>query len=180
MMQTTTEPKAIPELSVSIVINAPVERVWDEITKTGRVQKALYNTVLETDLVPGHRLRYYSIDKKRVFVVGEVVEVTPPTRFVHTYVFCQKPEAETLVTWELEALEGSGCRVNLTHGGWTTAHHKPEKHEAGWEQILGLLKTVVETGEIPLGWRIMYAIMKRMMFLLPKSTRADGADERGW
>ncbi len=44
----------------------------------------------------------------------------------------------------------------------------------------GVPKTVVETGEIPLGWRIMYAIMKRTMFLLPKSTRADGADERGW
>ena len=179
MADINTEPKPIPELSVSIMINASIERVWHEITKTGHVQKAVYNTVLETDLVPGHRLRYYSIDKKRVFVVGEVVEVTPPTRFVHTYVLCQKPDPETLVTWELEAVEG-GCRVNLTHGGWTTEHHKPEKHEAGWTQILGLLKSVVETGQIPFGWRVMYAIMKRTMFMLPKSTKADGADDRGW
>ncbi len=31
MTETTAEPKPIPELSVSIVINAPVERVWDEL-----------------------------------------------------------------------------------------------------------------------------------------------------
>jgi hypothetical protein len=30
-----------------------VQRVWDEITHTGRVQPALYNTILDTELVPG-------------------------------------------------------------------------------------------------------------------------------
>jgi uncharacterized protein YndB with AHSA1/START domain len=161
------------------MIEAPIEKVWDEITKTGRLQKALYNTVLETDLVPGSRLRYYSVDKKRVFVVGEVVEVQAPTKFVHTYVNCLKPDPETLVTWELESADG-GCRVNMTHTGWTTAHHKPEKHEAGWKEILGLLKSEVETGTIPFKWRVIYRIMGWTMFLLPASTKAGGAEARGW
>ncbi len=147
MTDTTTEPKPIPALSVSIMINASIERVWHEITKTGHVQKAVYNTVLETDLVPGHRLRYYSIDKKRVFVVGEVVEVTPPTRFVHTYVLCQKPDPETLVTWELEAVEG-GCRVNLTHGGWTT--NGPATTGSAWSrQASSPVRSATSTGASP-------------------------------
>ena len=60
-----------PDHVLSIRIDRPVERVWEEITKIGRVQRAFFNTVLESDMVPGHRLRYYSPDRKRVFVVGE-------------------------------------------------------------------------------------------------------------
>lgn len=73
-----TDETQLPEHVVSIHIDVPVQRVWDEITKTGRIQRALYNTVLESDLQPGSPLRYYSPDRKRVFVVGEVVEVDPP------------------------------------------------------------------------------------------------------
>ena len=58
---------------VSIEINVPRQRVWDEITKLGRVQRAVMNTLLESALVPGAKMRYYSPDKKRVFVVGKVV-----------------------------------------------------------------------------------------------------------
>ena len=36
----------LPDHVVSIHIGVPVQRVWDEITRTGRVQRALYNTVL--------------------------------------------------------------------------------------------------------------------------------------
>lgn len=79
-----TDETQLPEHVVSIHIGVPVQRVWDEITKTGRIQRALYNTVLESDLQPGSPLRYYSPDRKRVFVVGEVVEVDPPRKFAHT------------------------------------------------------------------------------------------------
>ena len=84
-----TSPEASPQAThvCSIHIDVPVERVWEEITKTGRVQRALYNTVLDCELKPGSRLRYYSPDKKRVFILGEVVEVDPPTRVSYTYRF---------------------------------------------------------------------------------------------
>jgi uncharacterized protein YndB with AHSA1/START domain len=50
---------------LTIDIKVPRERVWQEITKIGRLQRALMNTVLESDLVPGSKLRYYSPDRKR-------------------------------------------------------------------------------------------------------------------
>ena len=177
----------MPDLSVrppeqhvlSIEIRAPIQRVWDEITKTGRIQRALYNTVLETDLVPGSRLRYYSPNKKRVFIVGEVVEVTPPTKLSHTYRFTQRDEPFTLVTWQLDETT-DGCRVTLTHSGWTEAHHAPEKVRAGWEEILGLLKVVLETGDIPRKTKILYSIMGMMMFMMPKATRVEEVERSGW
>lgn len=167
-----TEPTPLEDHVMSIVIRAPRQAVWDEITRTSGIQRWIYNTALEASLQPGGRLRYYSPNRKRVFVIGEVVEVEPPSRFQHTYVMTQNPEPATLVTWELEEVE-EGCRVTLTHSGWTTAHAKPDKVAAGWNQILGLLKTEMETGKLPFGIRAMYAVMGAMMWALPKTTKTE-------
>lgn len=165
---------------ISIWIAVPVQRVWEEITKTGRVQRALYDTVLECELVPGSRLRYYSPDRKRVFVVGEVVEVEPPRKFAHTYRFTTwKTGKPTLVTWELEE-EAGGCRVTIVHSGWTAEHRAPEKTAAGWEEILRLLKHELETGKLPLKTRLTFRVLSWLIFLLPRTTRTEYVDERGW
>ncbi|GAB4196642.1 MAG: hypothetical protein Tsb002_30160 [Wenzhouxiangellaceae bacterium] len=164
---------------LSIDIMVPVQKVWDEITKTGRIQKALYNTVLESAMQPGAKLRYYSPDRKRVFIVGEIVEFSPPTRLVHTYMMTQRPETPSLVTWELAPIDG-GCRVTLTHAGWTNQATTHKGVVGGWKQILGLLKADLETGRLPFGTRVMYALMGRMMFMLPKSTKTEEVEKAGW
>lgn len=174
-----TEADLRDERVVSIYIDAPIQRVWEEITKTGSLQRPLYNTVLIGDLAPGSRLRYASADRKRVFVVGEVIEVSPPTRFVHTYIMTMNPDPETTVAWEL-AEEGTGCRVTLTHSGWTDQHSTGDKTEKGWGEILSLLKAEVETGSIPLKTRLIYRLMGLFSFALPKRTKADYADKQGW
>jgi uncharacterized protein YndB with AHSA1/START domain len=162
---------------VSIHIAAPVTRVWEEITCVGRLQPALYNTVLESALETGSRLRYYSPDRKRVFVVGEVVEVAPPRRFAHTYRFTTwEPGPPTLVTWELEE-EAGGCRVTITHSGWTAAHEDPAKTGKGWREILELLKHLLETGALPLRARLVFRVLGWLSFLLPRSTRIAVVDE---
>lgn len=160
---------------VSIEIEAPVDRVWAEITKTGVVQRPLYNTILETDLKPGSPVKYYSPDRKRIFVIGRVIDVDPPNMFSHTYMFTSRDEPPTLVTWNLEP-SGTGCRVTVTHTGWTDEHKAPEKSAGGWREILGLLKEEIETGQIPLKTRLMYAMMNRMMFVMPKTTMAPNAE----
>lgn len=162
---------------ISIDIAAPVDRVWAEITKTGSVQRPLYNTILDSTLEPGSPVRYFSPDRKRIFVIGRIVDIDPPRMFSHTYMFTTKDEPATLVTWELEP-SGSGCRVTVTHSGWTEAHSNAEKSAAGWREILGLLKAEVETGQIPLKTRMMYAMMNSMMFIMPRSTLAANAEER--
>ena len=173
------EPKPLDPLVLSVDIHVPVQRVWDEITKTGSIQRPLYNCLLETTLRPGSRLRYYSPDKKRVFVVGEIVEVDPPRRLKHTYHFMMNGiEPPTMVTWELTEIPG-GCRVTLTHAGFTSAHKAPEKQGAGWREILGLLKSELETGTIPFKTRLMYSVMGLTMWMLPKSTRIEEVEKAG-
>jgi hypothetical protein len=42
--------------------------------------------------------------------------------------------------------------------------------DGGWPSILGRLKLVCETGKIGMKDRLMFAMMKSMMFMMPKST----------
>ena len=162
------------EHMVSIDIEAPVDRVWAEITRTGVIQRPLYNTILETDLKPGSPVKYFSPDRKRIFVIGRIVDVEPPKMLRHTYMFTTKDEPPTLVTWNLEPTD-DGCRVTVTHEGWTEEHKAPEKSAGGWREILGLLKAEIETGQIPLKTRMTYAMMNRMMWMMPKTTMAPAA-----
>ena len=177
--QKTPAAQKLEDHVVTVDIMVPRQKVWDEITKLGRVQRAVMNTVLESSLKAGSRLRYYSTDKKRVFVVGEVLEVTPPSRFVHTYMFTMRPEQPTVVTWELTEIPG-GCRVVLRHGGWVDQVKTHKSVVGGWRDILRLLKTELETGDIPLRTKLLYAIANRIMFAMPKSTTVDEVTRKGW
>jgi uncharacterized protein YndB with AHSA1/START domain len=164
----------------AIDIKVPIQKVWAEITKTGGLQPAIYNTRLEMQPRPGSRLRYYSPNKKRVFVVGEVLEIEPPRKFKHTYHFLMNgKEPPTIVTWELAEIPG-GTRVTLTHAGFTTAHKGATKQQAGWQEILALLKSELETGGIPFKTRMMYGMMGMMSFMLPKTTRVEEAERMGF
>jgi len=160
---------------VSIDINAPVDRVWGEITRTEGVQRPLYNTILDSDLKPGSPVKYLSPDRKRIFVIGRVIDIDPPNMLQHTYMFTSKDEPPTLVTWNLEPI-AEGCRVTITHTGWTDEHKAPEKSAGGWREILGLLKSEVETGEIPVKMRVTYWMMGKMMWMMPKTTMAPNAE----
>ncbi len=168
-----TEPTMLDDVVHSIHIAAPVQRVWDEITALGRVQDIMFHTILDSDLEPGSRMRYYSPDRKRIWIVGDVVEVSPPNRFVHTYRFTDiEDEGETLVTWELGE-ESGGTRLTLTHSGFTTEAKTHKKVQGGWVSILELLKTVAEGERIPLKWRMMYRMMDAFQWMMPKATKAE-------
>jgi len=157
----------------SIDIRAPRQRVWEEITRLGSVSDILFHTILESELTPGAKLRYWSPDKKNIWIVGTVMEVTPPSRFVHTYRFTDiTDESETVVTWELtEAPDGT--RVTLTHSGFTDQAKTHKKVSGGWVTILDLLKVVAEGGRLGFKWKAMYWMMDSFGWMMPKSTRAD-------
>ena len=171
--------KPLPDQVLSIEIKAPIQKVWQEITKTGAVQRATNNTVLESPMTPGAKLRYYSPSKKRVFVVGQIVEIAPPRRFSHTWKFTMSPDDPTLVTWELAEIPG-GCRVTLTHSRWADASKMYKNVGKTWAEILRLLKLELETGDIDLKAKVMYGMMGAFEFMLPKTTTVEHANRVGW
>jgi len=171
--------KPLPDHVLTIDIQAPIDSVWREITKTGAIQRFANNTVMEGTLAPGNKLRFYSPSKKRVFVVGEVVEVVPPRKFAHTWKFTMSPDEPTLVTWQLAESAG-GCRVTLTHSRWTDAAKMYKKVHTTWASILRLLKLELETGDIDRKTKMMYAMFGALEFMLPKTTTVEHANRVGW
>jgi uncharacterized protein YndB with AHSA1/START domain len=175
-----TAPKPLPDQVLSVEIKAPIQKVWQEITKTGAVQRSLNNTVLESAMTVGSKLRYYSPSKKRVFVVGEIVEISAPRRFSHTWKFTMSPDDFTLVTWELSEAPGNACRVTLTHSRWTEAAKSYKNVGKTWGEILRLLKLELETGDIDTKTKFVYGMFGALEFMLPKTTTVEHANRAGW
>ena len=67
------------------------------------------------------------------------------------------------------------------HSGWTAGQVKHHKGAAtGWAEILDLLKQDLETGDIPLKWKLMYAMMNGMLFMMPSRTKVEKVDRAGY
>lgn len=170
----------LPDQVLSIDIHVPVEKVWHEITKTGAIQRAFNNCVMEGQLKPGMKLRFYSPSKKRVFVIGEVVEVAPPSKFAHTWKLTMGPDDFfTLVTWELSPISG-GTRVKLTHSRWLDTAKSYKNVSTTWSDMLRLLKMDLETGDIDGGTKFKYMMFGALEFMLPKSTTIDAVSKQGY
>ena len=80
---------------------------------------------------------------------GEILEVDPPRRLVHTMLahFDAEAEAEgySRVTWEIEQVEDS-CRLTVTHDQMREGAN--DQLYGGWPMILSGLKTWLESGEL--------------------------------
>ena len=165
------------ERQVHVVeIKAPVAEVWAEITKLKQIQKPMFGTVLESDFKPGSRMIYRSEDGKRVFIIGEVHEFVPPTRFVHTFRFTNLPETPTLVEWTLEE-KGGVTRVTVVHSKFVNQKKTADSVRTSWVDILANIKAVVETGDVPFKTRLMLRMMSAFMFMAPKDTLRENIAE---
>ena len=159
------------EIRHSITIAAPIDLVWAEITKVGARQRAQLDSVLETSFRPGDPLYYKSQDGSRIFMVGRVLEVDPPTTFRHTQVLTMRDDPLTEVAWHLEPVPG-GTRVPLVNRGWP-AGAEMEKVDATWKGILASLKSVVETGDVTGRQKMTLFLMRTFMFMMPAKTRSE-------
>jgi uncharacterized protein YndB with AHSA1/START domain len=164
------------ELLHSIVIAAPIDAVWAELTRLDGRQRAMMDTVLDSALEPGAPLYYKSPDGKRVFIVGRVIEVDPPRHLSHTQRVTTRDDPFTLVTWTLEEVEG-GTRVTMRHTGWPDDTKKLHQVDGTWASIMPELKRLLETGKISRGMRVRYRMYSWFMWAMPAKTRTENVPE---
>ena len=158
-----------------IVIQADIQRVWRELTKTDEAQGAVFNAWLHTTgLAPGAPMQMRTGSGKHVIVVGDVVEWDPPRRFVHSHRFTQYDDPVCRVAYDLKPLpDGRGVEVTLSVIGLPAGSPTAKSMASGGHTILANLKAICETGRPPVGTRAMYWMFDRMEFVLPKRTRAE-------
>ena len=147
-----------------IYIKAPIAAVWDAVTSPEWNGRYGYKGVGHYELKPGGKYRCMANDDMRkyglpeVIVDGEVIEVQPPNKLVHTYRFLfndeNRKEGFSRITFELQDTGQGFCRLTVTHdvtgmplmAGATISKFSTEGG-GGWNWILSDMKSLLETGK---------------------------------
>lgn len=156
-----------------VFIEAPIEKVWNELVKTDELLPFFFGSVCRTtgQLQVGAPIAMETTNGKYRSVVGAVLEFDPPNRYAHTFKFTGHDDPPCTVTYELEAVEG-GTRFSLV----TTNVPAGTKTESGMAQggnfIVKTFKQVVEQGRPSFGTRFLLGIMGLAQPLTPKTSRS--------
>jgi uncharacterized protein YndB with AHSA1/START domain len=160
-------------LVARITIRGSIEAVWRELTKNDEPQAAVFNAWLHAQsFLPGARLQMRTANGKNVMVIGDIVDFDPPRRFAHTFRFTMYDDAPCTVIYDLKPVPG-GVEVSLTVENLPVGTRTAKQMQLGSKLITMRLKAVVETGRPGLGTRIVYLLLGRLGFVLPKRTRVE-------
>ena len=131
-----------------IYIRTTPERLWEAITDPDIRERYQFGVRVESAWTPGSALAMGSPRAPGPLGEGEVLEVDPPRRLVHTlrslWSDDVRDEGFSRVTWEITQVEDS-CLLVVTHDQLRDGA-SPEIY-GGWPMILSGLKTWLETGE---------------------------------
>jgi len=158
-----------------VIINGPINRVWQEITRTDIPQKCMFNMRIHT---PGNALKLGAPMQARtksgkyVGVIGKVLEFDPPRRYAHTFKFTRFDDPPCKVTYDLREVP-QGTEFTLTISDLTAGTKTAKQMIAGSKLIVNTLKRVVETGKPSFGVRALYVLFGILEPLNPKSTRVE-------
>jgi uncharacterized protein YndB with AHSA1/START domain len=132
-----------------IYIRTTPERLWEAITDSEIRSKYNFGAGVVSEWTPGSSLVMGGETAGRLLGEGEVLEVDPPRRLVHTLVALWgddvKEEGASRVTWEIEPVADS-CRLTVVHDQMREGANA--QLYGGWPMILSGLKTWLETGEL--------------------------------
>lgn len=162
------------DLVFRILINAPLQRVWRELTKSGEAQGAIFNAWLHSRgaLATGAAIQMRTGTGKHTLVVGDVIEHSPPHRFVHSHRFTQYDDPVCQVSYDLVEVAG-GVQVTLRVTGVTAGTRSANDMASGGTMIVNTLKTICETGRPALGTRLKYVMFGVLEFVLPARTKSE-------
>jgi uncharacterized protein YndB with AHSA1/START domain len=146
------ETLSTPTQVYQVFIRSTPERIWQAITDPEFTTKYFHGSRVELKLVAGSEYRSYSPDRSELWVDGEVVEVDPPRRLVHTWRAAYEPrmaeEEPSRVMWEIEDRGEGMCLLTVVHDRLEGAPKTAQSVSGrGWMYVLSGLKTLLETGD---------------------------------
>ncbi|MBV9100016.1 MAG: SRPBCC domain-containing protein [Candidatus Dormibacteraeota bacterium] len=138
-----------PAQVYTVFIRASRDKVWDAITKPEFTRRYFFGSEPASNWAPGDRLRWTENGSGRELVDGEIIECSPPSRLVHTWIVqydeSMTAEGPSRVTWELEENDGV-TRLTAVHDQFPAGSRVYDSVAGGWPLVLSGLKTLVETG----------------------------------
>src|SRR5438067_1266326 len=138
------------EKMFEIYIRTTPERLWEAITDTEIRSKYNFGVCVNSDWKPGSKIETIHPNADGPLGDGEVIDVDPHRRLVHTMRALWsdevKSERTSRVTWEIEPVGDDSCRLTIVHDQLRDGAN--EQLYGGWPMILSGLKTWLETGEL--------------------------------
>lgn len=129
-----------------IMIRAPIDKVWAELTRTDKVLPFFFNAVCDTTgLEKGAPIRMRTKDGRYTTVVGDVLIFEPPYRYSHTFKFTQFDDPWCTVHYLLKEVDG-GTEFTLINENVPAGTQTEKYMTQGGAFITSNLKAIVETG----------------------------------
>lgn len=132
-----------------LYIKTKKEKLWEALTDPEKTRQYFYGTAIKSDLKKGSTIEYKSTDregKENIALFGEITEVVPYKRLVHTFNFPGNDDKTTRAVYEIEEVD-SGVKLTLTHDQFPEVNETYKSVGEGWPFILSGLKTLLETGK---------------------------------
>ena len=129
-------------------IAATPQKVFDAIIKP-EIAGQYWGHENVSDWTPGAPWQHIRTDAERTLqLVGEVVEITPPSRLVVTWANASQaadPDAYSRVTFEVEPYDDM-VRLTVSHDDLIAGSGMATGVSKGWPIVLSSLKSFLETG----------------------------------
>ena len=157
-----------------VIIKAPINRVWAELTRTDVVLPFFFNSRLETTaLAVGAPVRMRSGNSGQYTgVVGEVLEFDPPHRYAHTFRFTTLEDPPCKVTYVLKEVEG-GTEFTLINEDVPVGTKTEKYMTQGGRFIVDNLKALLETGRPTMSGRFALLMMRLSAPFTPAAARSE-------
>jgi uncharacterized protein YndB with AHSA1/START domain len=132
---------------VTYIASTP-ERVYDAIVKPEFTRQYWLHENI-SDWRPGSPWKHRDPESGEVKMTGKVVEATPPSRLVITWVDPKhenNAEETSRVTFQIEPMD-SMVRLTVTHDQLVPGSNMEKGIKNGWPRVLSSLKSFLETGK---------------------------------
>lgn len=167
--RTASDDKAI----FRVIIRAPIDKVWAELTRTDAILPFFFNAVCDTaGLKKGVPIRMRSKDGKYTSVVGDVLIFEPPYRYSHTFKFTQLDDPVCAVHYTLREVDG-GTEFTLVNENVPAGTQTEKYMTQGGEFITANLKAILETGKPTLSGRFALMMIGLFAVFTPKRCRSE-------
>jgi uncharacterized protein YndB with AHSA1/START domain len=165
--------KRLPKQVFKVVIDAPIESVWQELTKKDGLCAHFFNSRLDTtELAVDAPVRMRSKDGKYTSVVGEVLEWEPPFVYSHSFKFTNLDDPYCKVTYRLKEVDG-GTELRLINENVPANTKTAAYMEQGGTFITETLKAILETGKPPFKSRMILTIIGLTAFMTPAICKSE-------
>ena len=137
--------------SHDIEIAAPPERVWEALTTPDQISQWFFGVDTESDWKVGSSIVHRGEYQGRPYEdTGEILELDPPKRFVHTHWSPMSgvpdtPENRQRVTWSLEPTQ-NGTTLTVDEDNLPSDQAKAISDQS-WPQVLKNLRAMFQDAE---------------------------------